>query len=262
MTNVACGKPKPMLVILDGKLGKLQLSRDGVIVYEDVERCLIDERAEATTILSTIVKSGKCNYIMNWFGDSGFWMPKGTISVPSWYYAFLKSRAKIADKFINLFRGKCTRFSKRAAQIISLFSLRASGASDAAKEAIVCGTLKAVVHDLGLNGIISHEQIARATPCEGTFANWELELAAACVCKNVRDLHHERLRLGKAVPLGLITDHKNSKGRGYYAKLLVWCQKIEGDFALTSTTVIILPRDVLTRSNNLLNVGVLNLMWT
>lgn len=32
MTNVACGKPKPMLVILDGKPGKLQLSRDGVIV--------------------------------------------------------------------------------------------------------------------------------------------------------------------------------------------------------------------------------------
>lgn len=75
------------------------------------------------------------------------------------------------------------------------------------KEAVICGTLKAVIHDVGLDHMISDEELARGSPCEGTIANWELELAAACVTLNVAEIHLERIRAGKEVVLGLIMDH-------------------------------------------------------
>lgn len=57
---------KPMLVIVDGKPGTLQISPDDVILYEDVESSLLNSREDAQG--SGPIKSGKKNYFMNRFG--------------------------------------------------------------------------------------------------------------------------------------------------------------------------------------------------
>jgi hypothetical protein len=75
---------------------------------------------------------------------------------------------------------------------MSLFGLSASGASDAAKEAMIAGTLKVVLHESGLDCIITDEEFARGCPSESTIANWELETATSCVAANVHEIYQER----------------------------------------------------------------------
>ena len=54
--------------------------------------------------------------------------------------------------------------SREASSIVALFFQNATTASGAAKEAIICGTLKALVRDLGLE--TTDEMIANGCPSE------------------------------------------------------------------------------------------------
>jgi hypothetical protein len=93
---------------------------------------------------------------------------------------------------------------------------------------MIAGTLKAVLYEAGLDKIITDEEFARGCPSESTIANWELETATSCVASNVHEIYQDRDRLEDGVPVALVTDHTNRKGKGFFAKLLIYTKK-EGD---------------------------------
>lgn len=126
-------------------------------------------------------------------------------------------------KLKALFSGKQTKFSTQAAHIITAFCLKASGASDAAKEAIICGTVKALMYEMGVK--LSHEKLARGCPKEGTFVNWERDFATSCQAANTHSIIEKSQHLGKPVTLGLMTDHGNSSGTKFFAKLGIYATK-------------------------------------
>jgi hypothetical protein len=93
---------------------------------------------------------------------------------------------------------------------------------------MIAGTLKAVLYEAGLDKIITDEEFARGCPSESTIANWELETATSCVASNVHEIYQEHDRLEDGVLVALVTDHTNRKGKGFFAKLLIYTKK-EGD---------------------------------
>jgi hypothetical protein len=98
------------------------------------------------------------------------------------------------------------------------------------KESVICGTIKALMHQIGFDKFITHEQLACAF-----LGNWELKLAISSWCYyvlNVWEILKEKDRTGKPVILALMTDHGNRKCSGFFAKLLVWCQCEDGEWAL------------------------------
>lgn len=85
--------------------------------------------------------------------------------------SWLRSYIEQVKKLHNFFH-KYTGFTVtgHASCILSIFYLQAtSGASDAAKESVICGTIKALMHQIGFDKFITHEQLACAF-----LGNWEL----------------------------------------------------------------------------------------
>jgi hypothetical protein len=208
-----------LLFIRDGRPGALNVSDGDVFLAEDIDNAILSED-------TTCSASG---YSLGWFGKKACWVPSRAKLTGSWYLSWLRSYIEPVKKLHNFYHSKYTGFKGRASRILSIFCLRASGASDAAKESIICGTIKALMHQIGFDKFITHEQLARASPCQSTFGNWELKLASWYYALNIWEILKEKDRTGKPVILALMTDHGNRKGSGFFAKLLVWCQCEDGE---------------------------------
>ena len=115
---------------------------------------------------------------------------------------------------------------------MTLFFQKATAASGTAKEAIICGTIKALLHDIGMDSTITDEMIAHGCPSENTIANWELDMATCCTAVNIYNILQESLRRRVPVVLGLMTDHTNKQGKGFFAKVISWCSKQADDWSL------------------------------
>jgi hypothetical protein len=172
------------------------------------------------------------DYSTSWHGRLGCWVPKWTKITTLVHNFALQKHHQYVTKFINIFKGKYTGFSRSAKRLMALFFTKANNVSGASKEAIMNGTIKAILHDTGLSEIITDEMMANGVPSENTFARMELDLVVDCTALNVNEIKEESKRRGKPTVLGLMIDHANKKNKGFFAKLLVYCAFVDGEWVL------------------------------
>jgi hypothetical protein len=175
---------------MNGRPGALEITPGDILLYEDIEECLVSQD-QVNSKAPVSCKEQKSQ--VSWWGGRGFWVPNGTTGKLNSYLSYLRNLVSPTKKLLRLFKGSYTRFSRREGRIMTLFFQKATTASGAAKEVIICGTLTALVHDIGLlTKRISHEMIARACPSENTISNWELDMATCASAKSVHDILQEK----------------------------------------------------------------------
>jgi hypothetical protein len=102
---------KEVLFLLDGRPGKLQVSPDDVVLYQDfVDSTMSEEQVAAKESLFSTTK----DYSTSWHGRLGCWVPKWTKITTLVHNFALQKHHQYVTKFINIFKGKqYTGFSRR-----------------------------------------------------------------------------------------------------------------------------------------------------
>eukprot|EP00956_Cyclotella_meneghiniana_P033857 scaffold99548_cov20-Cyclotella_meneghiniana.AAC.1 len=131
--------------------------------------------------------------------------------------------ARAAQNLVDVFRGEQCIMGEEIQDLLSCYAVAAAGASDWAKQSLVCGTFKAAFKIMGLD--VDAESLANGCPSLGTIANWEFRLAAGSLASVIHDIKKDAERLKEVdMPLhiSLITDHGNRKGVDHLVKVIMW----------------------------------------
>ena len=222
--NVCQTKDTTMIYYFGGEPGVINIGTQyGFISVDDLKNGLLGDGDEQC---NTRIRCGdKLYYLHNKYH---LWTRDRAEVVDLRYYSHTKKLADGAKRLLEKFNGEQCKFDQQTQDILSAYSVAAYGASDWAKQSLICGTFRAVFHLMGVS--ISARDIADGCPSLSTIANWEYKLAAGTFASAIHTIKMDADRLktkGMKLHLSIVTDHGNRNGIDHLVKVIIWSSRNE-----------------------------------
>ena len=194
----------------------------GFFTEADLERGLVAAGGDAKEDEAVAYyRCGEREFYVN--AEYNCWAVKRKEIIDKPHLSILKKKADGVDKLLGKFKKERCTFDETTQEILSAYSVAATGASDWGKQSLICGAFKAALHIMGLE--VDADQLAKGMPSTGALASWEFGLAAGGMASVLHAIELDAQRLkskGLKLRICLITDHGNRKGVDHLVKVIMW----------------------------------------